>query len=182
SFRLASGGSASVDETDALSLEKFLAVATTDGKSSDARIFLAAPISLASIEDIHGARIETVEQVNWDKRMQAVVAKEQRRLGALILEERNIAEGSEERLAAAMIEGIRLMGLASLPWTDEVLALKHRVMIMRRLEPEGGWPDMAEEALLAALECWLKPYLAGARRREHLAKVRLTDALTSLVP
>jgi ATP-dependent helicase HrpB len=182
SFRLASGGSASVDDTDALSLEKFLAVATTDGKSSDARIFLAAPLSLTSMEDIHGARIETIEQVNWDKRMQAVVANEQRRFGALILEERNIAEGSEERVAAAMIEGIRLIGLASLPWTDDVLALKHRIMIMRRLEPEGGWPDMAEEALLAALEGWLKPYLAGARRREHLAKVRLTDALTSLVP
>ena len=182
SFRLAGGGGASIDETDALSLEKFLAVATTDGKASNARIFLAAPLSLASIEDIYGDRIETLEQVYWDKRTQAVVAKEQRRLGALVLDETSIEDGSEERVAAAMIEGVRLLGLASLPWTDEALALKNRIVIMRRVEPESGWPDMAEEALLASLEDWLKPYLAGARRREHLAKVRLADALASRVP
>ena len=182
SFRLASGGGASIDETDGLSLEKFLAVATTDGKASDARIFLAAPLSLASIEDIHGGRIETIEQVYWDKRAQAVVAKEQRRLGALVLDERSIAHGNEERIAAAMIEGVRLLGLASLAWTDAALALKRRVMIMRRLEPDGGWPDMADEALLASLDDWLKPHLTGARRREHLTKVRLADALATLIP
>jgi ATP-dependent helicase HrpB len=182
SFRLASGGGASVDETDALSLEKFLAVATTDGKTSDARIFLAAPLSLASIEEIHGRRIERIEQVHWDRRTQAVVAKEQRRLGALVLDEKPIKEGSEQRVAAAMIEGIRLLGLACLPWSDEALALKHRVMIMRRLEPETDWPDMSEEALLSSLEAWLMPYLPGLSRREHLAKVRLADALASRVP
>jgi ATP-dependent helicase HrpB len=182
SFRLASGGGASIEETDGLSLEKFLAVATTDGKASDARIFLAAPLTLASIEDIYGGRIETIEQVYWDKRTQAVIAKEQRRLGALVLDERSIADGSEDRVAAAMIEGVRMLGLASLPWTDEALALKHRVMIMRRLEPDDGWPDMADEALLASLGIWLKPHLAGARRRDHLAKVRLADALATLVP
>ncbi|MGH6873863.1 MAG: ATP-dependent helicase C-terminal domain-containing protein, partial [Aestuariivirgaceae bacterium] len=182
SFRLASGGSASLEETDALSGEKFLAVATTDGRANDARIFLAAPLSLAGIEAIHGGRIERIEEVYWDKRTQAVVAREQRRLGALVLDEKPITGGSKERVALAMIEGIRLLGLGSLPWSDEALALKHRVMILRRLESEGGWPDMSDEALLSSLEGWLMPFLAGSRRREHLAKVRLADALATLVP
>jgi ATP-dependent helicase HrpB len=182
SFRLAGGGGASLDESDPLAAEKFLAVATTDGQIGTARIFLAAPLTREGIEALYPERIATIEQVSFDKRLGAVVAKEQRRLDGLVLEEKPIREGNEERIAAAMMTGMRLMGLAALPWNDTALSLKQRVGLMRRLEPEVGWPDMSEETLTATLESWLQPYLGGVRRREQLSKVRLAEAIASLIP
>jgi ATP-dependent helicase HrpB len=182
SFRLANGGGAVLSETDRLAGEKFLAVATTDGHAANARIFLAAPISLAIIERQFGDRIETVQSVSWDRETQSVSAREERRFGALVLAERKLKDADPGQVAAALIEGIRDIGLQCLPWSEGARSLLLRVKAMRRLEPSQGWPEMSDETLAATLEGWLSPYLPGKTRRQHLAGIDLAKALRSLVP
>jgi ATP-dependent helicase HrpB len=41
----------------------------------------------------------------------------------------------------------------------------------------GDWPASDDAALTASLERWLAPHLAGITRREHLARVPLSEAL-----
>jgi ATP-dependent RNA helicase HrpB len=182
SFRMASGQGAIMDEPDSLAGEKFLAIATTDGSSVNARVFLAAPLTQASIEALFGQHIETRTEVRWDKRAEAVSAKIERRLGALVLEERAIENADANAMAEAMIEGVKSLGIQALPWSEKARALKNRVMAMRRLEPQGPWPDLSDEALFRSIDEWLKPFVFGKSRRQHLAEIEMAFVLRSLVP
>ncbi len=167
-YRLSGGGGAILPEHDGLAVHDFLAVATTDGASGDQKIFLAAPLSLAEIENEFGNLIETREGVAWDSRAKAVSASKSRRLGALVLEEKPSTSADPSLISEAMAQGVAEMGLSSLPWTEGAKALRARVEFLRRLLPENGWPDLCDETLLATLRDWLTPYLAGISRKAHL--------------
>jgi len=82
---------------------------------------------------------------------------------------------------AAMIDGVRRMGLDVLPWTPETRALCRRVAFMAGLEEADAWPGMNEAALLADIEHWLAPYLGGMTRRAQLAKLDLDGALKARI-
>jgi ATP-dependent helicase HrpB len=181
-YRLSGGGGAVLPEHDALVTQDFLAVATTDGASGDQKIFLAAPLSLKEIEEHFRDQIEARDGVFWDSRTKAVSASKSRRLGALVLEEKPSTNADPTLIAEAMTEGVREMGLAALPWTEGAKILRARVMFLRRLFPEEGWPDLSDEALLANLSDWLAPYLAGISRKAHLDRLDMHQIIQSLIP
>ncbi|MGO8914567.1 MAG: ATP-dependent helicase HrpB [Stellaceae bacterium] len=172
-FRLSSGRGAELPPTDALAAEEFLAAAELDGERRVARIFLAAPLARAEIEEDFAAAIETVEVIAWDSREQAVVARREQRLFALLLRDEKLAAPPPERVAAALLDGVRELGLAALPWRREAEGLRQRVLFLRRLESGAAWPDLADAALLATLEGWLGPSLGGITRRAQLERLDL---------
>jgi ATP-dependent helicase HrpB len=181
-YRLSNGKGARLAETDPLAREEFLAVAALDGDRREARIFLAAPLTLAEIESDFAEAIETVEVIAWNSRTEAVEAKSERRLWSLVLEERALATPSGEVVTAAMITGIREMGLTALPWTPEIEAWRQRIAFLRSVEGESGdWPNLGDAALLDRLEDWLAPFLSGVTRRTHLARIDLKAALEAML-
>jgi len=181
-YRLSGGGGAVLADGDSLRGSEFLAIAMTDGKPRDARIFLAAPLDRAMVEQTCAPHIRVADEIRWDPRDEAVAARRQRRLGAVILDDRPIPAPDPDRVATAMIEGVRSLGLAALPWNDAVLALKARVIFLRGVRPGDGWPDLSDAALMATLENWLAPYLAGIMRRAHLQRLDLGVILRALIP
>jgi ATP-dependent helicase HrpB len=181
-FRLSGGGGAIMAEHDPLAREEFLAVATTDGAAGDQRIFLAAALSRRDIETIFADHIAESDIVGWDSRAEIVIANRQRKLGALILDDRQLAASDPEAIAEAMSKGVGEMGLTALPWTDATRVLRARVRFLRRIFPEEGWPDLSNESLLATLDHWLTPYLAGMTRRAHLGRLDMQAIITSLIP
>ena len=181
-YRLSGGGGAVLPEHDALVTQDFLAVATTDGASGDQKIFLAAPLSLKEIEEYFRDQIKSRDGVFWDGRTKAVSASKSRRLGALVLEEKPSTNADPALIAEAMTEGVRDMGLAALPWTEGAKILRARVMFLRRLFPEEGWPDLSDDALLTSLSDWLTPYLAGISRKSHLDRLDMHQIIQSLIP
>ena len=180
-FRLSGGGGAIMAEHDPLARDEFLAVATTDGAAGDQRIFLAAALSRRDIETIFADHIAESDIVRWDSRAEIVVANRQRNLGALILDDRQLAASDPEAIAEAMSKGVGEMGLNALPWTDATRVLRARVRFLARIFPEEGWPDLSDEALLATLDHWLTPYLAGMTRRAHLGRLDMA-IITGLIP
>jgi ATP-dependent helicase HrpB len=177
-FRLSNGRGAMLPPHDPLAVQDFLAVGSLDGDAREARIFMAAPIALAEIEEDFAHVIEEQSVLAWNPRTQVVDAKRERRLWSLVLEEKPPKNLPAEQVVAAMIEGIRAMGLAVLPWTDTARTLQARIGFLRRTGDERhAWPNLSDEALLASLEDWLAPYLAGMTRRTHLANLNLADAL-----
>jgi ATP-dependent helicase HrpB len=181
-YRLSGGGGAILPEHDALMTEDWLAVATTDGAAGDQKIFLAAPLSRREIEENFAHLIETRDGVFWDSRAKAVSATRSRRLGALVLEERPSTTAGPEAVALAMLQGIREMGLACLPWSEGARSLRARVQFLRRMLPDAAWPDLSDDHLLATLEDWLLPYLPGISRQAHLGRLDLHQILQSLIP
>ena len=187
-YRLAQGRGAVLPPGDPLAAEPWLAVAELDGDRREARIFLAAPVTRAELELEYEALIETVEDVVWEPREQAVTARRCRRLGALVLASESLKAPDPARLVAAMLEGVRHHGLALLPWTDAIESWRARLAFLSRIEPlksredssqedGSGWPDLSDTALLETLEEWLAPHLAGCTRAAHLKRLDLQAIL-----
>jgi ATP-dependent helicase HrpB len=80
--------------------------------------------------------------------------------------------------AAAMLEGIRSLGLDALPWDDDSRDFVARCEFVRALGRSdlGVWPDFSPAALSADL-AWLEPFLDGITRRSQLGRLPLQDAL-----
>ena len=179
-YLLSGGQGASLPEGDPMGNEEFVVVADLDGTAQNARIFLAAPITAAEIEELYAARIVDEDVLSWSAREGVVLARRRRRLGALLLEDKPLARPDPEALKAAMLDGVRQMGLAALPWSGDLQAWRQRVGFMRAID--DSWPDLSDAALLATLADWLGPFLDGVTRREHLQRVDLGAALRTLVP
>lgn len=184
SFRLSHGRGAVLSAHDPLAQTDYLAIGSLDGDKRAARIFLAAPITREEIETDFATQIIDETIVGWNPRSELVEAKRQRRLWSLVLEEKPLKELPRGQVAAAMLEGVRQMGLASLPWTPELQSLRARIAFLRRLQEEGqkfkwDWPDFSDAALLARAGDWLLPYLDAMTRRAHLVNLDLREALLS---
>ncbi|MBQ3170448.1 MAG: ATP-dependent helicase HrpB [Mailhella sp.] len=191
SFRLASGRGALLPQEDALADAPFLAVASMDGGSSGTgRIHLAAPLGRGELEALHAGRLRREDGVLWDERTESVLARRRLLLDSLVLEDAPLRgnELSPDAVTQAVLEGIARLGLACLPWSEELRQWQARVLLMRRMEGEDSeWPDVSDSALLAALreegtECWLAPWLNGISRRTQFAHIELAKALHTLLP
>lgn len=173
------GGGAILDAADPLAASDYLAIAATSGDRAQARIYLAAPLSLGDIEDLFGHDIEKRQVVAWDSRSKTVLAQQQERLWALPLVTRPAA-ASRDDIATAVLDGIRELGLDCLPWTPALRQWQARVMFLRAHEPDD-WPDVSDAALLANLEHWLRPFVAGISRASQFDRIDLMAALSGLL-
>jgi ATP-dependent helicase HrpB len=181
SFRLASGRGARLAEGDALAVAPWLAVARLKDEAREARIQLAAPVAPGELEALFPDAIVETTVAGWDAREEAVVARSERRLDALVLTRRPLARPDPEALRSGLLAGIRQLGLAALPWTDTSTDLRQRLGFARHWDPEGGWPEVSDLALLEGLDDWLGPWLDGLSRRTQLARIDLDAALAGLV-
>ena len=179
-FLLRNGRGALLPDHDGLAGSRYLVAASLDGAGREARIFLGAALSAASIETIFAEQIVERNEAGWDDNSGAVRGWQRRCLGALILAERSIALNDPALVGEGMLAGIRRMGLACLPWTDELQQWRARVAIMAALEPQQ-WPVLDDEQLLATLEQWALPWLAGINRRDQLKQFPLQQALFELL-
>lgn len=179
SFRLASGRGAILPETDPMAAQDYLAIAALDGAGANARVFQAAPLTLSEIEDLFSHHIKTRQLVEWSARDKAVAAREERNLFALTLSERALKSPNQELMTAATLVGIRSLGLSALSWNPELETFRSRIALLRRLEPQAGWPDLCDEALLKTLEDWLAPFLNGITRAADFHRIDLKAALES---
>jgi len=178
-YVMANGRGAHFDEPQALAKSEFLVAAELDGAQREARIFLAAPVSMADLQAQFGAQIETATRIEWDTRTDTIAARRERRLGALVLASEDIASPDPSATQEALLVGLRHLGLAVLPWTPELRQWQARLALMRKhnvASPEP-WPDLDDATLLATLEDWAPPWLVGISRREHLARMDLSNAL-----
>ena len=180
-YRLAGGRAARLAGEDALARERLLVVASLDADAADARAWLAAALDDDALRRLHGERIHSRENIDWDEREQAVRARREERLGALLLSHCALAAADPDAVLAAMLEGVRRMGLGCLPWSAAAEGLRARVRFLRALPRGVDLPDLADETLLAGIEDWLAPWLAGLSRREHLARLDMLAVLQTLL-
>jgi ATP-dependent helicase HrpB len=184
-YLLAQGRGAMLPSPSALARSELIVAAELDAGEREAKVYLAAPLERVLLDTHLAALMTTSEEVSWDTRAAAVVARRVLRLGAIVLEERPLRDAASAESRAAMLGGIREMGLDCLPWTPALRQWRARVNLLRGAattpEQAAEWPDVSDAALLASLEEWLAPWLDGVTRREHLARVKLGDALHGLL-
>ncbi len=182
-YRLSNGRGACFKEHQAISDEAYLVIAELDAGQRESQIFLAAPVTRVELEQHLVSQIKTQRIVGWENRSATVQAKQQRKLGALVLEEHELKGLPQEQITQGLIEGIRQNGLRVLPWDRESETVRARLTLLHTHQAEISgderWPEVSEQALLDTLETWLAPYISGFSKLSHLKKLKLKTILLS---
>jgi ATP-dependent helicase HrpB len=178
-FALSNGRGAVFAHVDRLARSEFIVAIELDDRDREARIQLAAGLDREALDAAAGDRIERLDEVQWSACEEAVVARRIERLDALVLAEKPIHPPPRELAAAAMLDGLRALGLGALPWDEDCRNLQARVELARARTLPGtlDWPGFDDAALLASIDDWLVPWLDGITRRTQLARVPLAEAL-----
>ena len=174
-FLMSNGRGAVFTQAEPLAAADTLVIAHLDG-SAEARIYLAARLHDEQLLKYHAALVTAVTEVDWDEREHCVQARRQQRIGELVLTDRRWEEAPADVIESALLAGVRRAGLAVLPWSEAARTCQARMAFMHHHAPQD-WPAAGDEALMATLEDWLLPYLAGMSRFSHLKRLDLEAAL-----
>ncbi|HXQ17398.1 MAG TPA: ATP-dependent helicase HrpB [Caulobacteraceae bacterium] len=176
-FQLATGRGVQMEPTEPLAKAQWLAVAELGGGAARDRILLAAELDPAELSAAFADRLTREARLEPDAAGR-LRAKEIVALGRLAVEERLIANPDPALITAALMDDVGRRGLEALPWSDGATALRARAAFLRGQGLEA--PDLSDEALLAGLDAWLEPALAG---KSLLGAVGdLEPALKALIP
>ncbi len=175
-YQLSGGKGAVLPDDDPLAGQRLIVVTDTDGNPRDARIRQAIAITEQELRGLFADQITWRKRCDWSRRDRRVIARQQERLGAVALDDRIWKDAPSEDVAAAMLCGVRDLGLN---WSDSARRFAARVMLAR----EGGhdMPDMSDDALLATLEKWLLPHLTGVKSAEDWKRFDLLPALRGML-
>ncbi|MDF7777483.1 ATP-dependent helicase C-terminal domain-containing protein, partial [Sphingomonas sp. AOB5] len=168
----AGGRGFKLDPTSPLARAEWLAVAETQGMAAGARILSAAQIDPATVETLFADRIETRRTVRFDPATARIETLRERRLGSIRLSSGPDSNADPQEIEAALLEAVRQHGLALLPWSGTAAALRTRAGY-------AGIEALSDEALIADLDDWLPPALAGKRRFDAVESGALTTALNN---
>jgi ATP-dependent helicase HrpB len=177
-YQLANGRGALFRTPESIAREELIVAVELDDREREAQIQLAAPLARRDLDEHFAADLVARDEIVWDARTEAVVARRVIRFGELVLDEKPLQELPHGATSAALLEGLRSLGLEALPWDDEARTFVARNEFVRGLGRGdlAGWPDFSPVALSSDL-AWLEPYLDGATRRTHFARVPLLTAL-----
>jgi ATP-dependent helicase HrpB len=193
-YTLANGRGAHFDEAQPLAKHELIVAVDLDDTDRDARILLAAPIDREDLEEYLSERLQRSQSIEWNSREQAVIARRVVKLDEIVLEEKPLPSVPTEAARAAMLQGVRELGIEALPWTRDARDLQARIEFARRYArrdalgtsatdaAEGpSWPEVSDAALSQSLDQWLAPWLDGVTRRDHLARLSIGDILRGLL-
>ena len=176
-YLLAGGVGADLPADDPLRIHAYLVAADLDQRGRDARIRLALPIDEIALREACADRLQTEERVDWDPRLEAVVARRETRLGALVLDSRPLALAGGGRTIELLLAAVRRAPDTALGWDDRARQLRARVALVREHDPGGAWPDLSDAALMDSLEDWLGPWLDGKRALAEVRALPLAEVL-----
>lgn len=169
-YLMAGGTGVELPGDSPLGAAEWIAVAVADRApgAENARVRLAAPADQELAELAAPGLLVERDEVHWQAG--DVVARHVRRLGAIVLTQRRLDRPDRTALRGALLDGLRAEGTGLLRWTDSARRLRDRLATLHRvLGPP--WPDVADEALLAAPDRWWTGPLTTARSRADLARV-----------
>lgn len=183
-YQLANGMGAKLDSDDPLNRHEWLvAPLLLQGNASpDARILLALPLDIDALTAACPQLITQSDVVEWNDAQGTLKALRRSQIGQLTVKVQPLAKPSETELHQAMLNGIREKGLAVLNWTPEADQLRLRLHCAARWLPEEAWPAVDDASLLASLEAWLLPQMAGVHSLRALKALDISQALQQWLP
>jgi ATP-dependent helicase HrpB len=163
---------------ESIAREEFIVAVDLDDREREAQIRLAAPLDRSDLLEHFAVNLRRADELDWDERTEAVVARRVIRFGELLVEEKPLNDVPRAASAAAMLAGVRSMGIAALPWDEDARDFQARSEFVGKLDRKdlAAWPDFSNAALAEDL-AWLEPFLDGVTRRTQLTRVPLLDAL-----
>ena len=177
-YIMAGGKGAVLASDDALANARYLVISDLGNPHAstgpDPKIRRALALGEAELREVFADQITWETSCHWSKRHRRVIASRSETLGALSLSQEVWRDAPAEALAAAMLEGVKLMGLR-LPKAAQLLQARVAVA------PTGQFPDCSDAALLEAAPEWLAPYLSGLTTEQDWKAFDPLPALESYI-
>ena len=167
-FKLANGKTATLPAHHPLAQEPFLVAVSVESANSEAGIYLAEPITLATLTNFYPETQQWEERIVWSEEQGKLVGEAVQRHSELVLATRPL-----RRLPADAVEKALMAALKQRPnmlFNAQVVQLQGRMALLFGAYPEQ-WNDWSDSALLGSLETWLAPYMAGLTRLTQLQKL-----------
>lgn len=171
-YRMATGDTVAINDDDELSAHEMLAIATM-GK----RIFLASPISKASLADM----AVTNDNIYWDNKQGRIVEQRERRIGCIVLQTQPISDDVRQQVVQTICEAAKKYGTSMLDFNDQVQRVQQRVATVSQWHPELALPDLSTDSILARAAEWLPLYLGKAATTAEMKKIDISQALWSML-
>ncbi|MFH5877700.1 ATP-dependent helicase HrpB [Arthrobacter sp. NA-172] len=183
-YLLSSGTRAGLPAGSSLAGHEWLAVAEVsraegrDAAGTGAVIRSAAPLAADTAEAAAGHLL--LDRVEAEFNQGRVTARQERRLGAIVLSSTPVRPSAENG-RAAVARTLAKDGLGIIGWSTAADALRRRLALLHR-ELGAPWPDMSEPALLAGLDKWLAPELEALAGGAAASGINLAEPLRRLLP
>jgi ATP-dependent helicase HrpB len=172
-YVLSGGKGAIFADGDPLGGQRLIVATDLDGNPREAKVRQAIAISESEVRGLFTDQIAWAEVCAWSKRDRRVLTRKHERFGALVLDDRNWADAPPDAVAAAMIDGVRDLGLRLSPAAARFRA---RVQLVG-----GDLPAMDDDSLMAGLDDWLLPHLSGVRSADDWKRFDVLDALRAML-
>jgi len=180
-FRLRNGAGIRMPESDELAGEDFVVAVDVAGPRKDARVRLAAAVDLDQLLVTPGFTPEVTERILWDKGRNDLTLRADRHLGSLDLGSTNRRPEPSDEVTKLLVEHVRRKKLKPLAWTDSARSMQQRVQFLHTHRVDDQWPAVDDQALLATLNDWLAPLLAGATGRSDLEVLSMMTAFDVII-
>ena len=171
-YRLSNGRGAQLHQNTDLYGEPWLVVIDARFNQGDSLILSAAPFDEDVLEREFAHCFATTRSARWNRDTRAIEAFEEKRFARLVLQRRPVTTNKDDALPA-LLAAVRDLGLGALAWSQSAIHLRARVAFLREWCPQLDLPDLGDETLLATLESWLAPFLAGKTRLDALTPATL---------
>ena len=172
-FQMANGKMAAAGHQDDLAHEQWLAIAHVTERENGGKIFMASPINPKDLL----SKVITKEIVKWDTDHGGLIAREEMRIGSIVLKSTPIQNPNPEKLIEAITDVITEKGRQLLDWNKEVIQLLYRVNSLRKWNPDLRLPEYSIEALLESNKEWIVTYLPNVKKPQDLRKIDLKEIL-----
>ncbi|ODS12352.1 RNA helicase [Vibrio scophthalmi] len=177
-YLLANGHGAQLRDDEPLAASDYLiAIDLMRSHGDAAMIYSAIDLDLHALQNALPEKFIRQQIADWDDKRGKLVAEERTQWGDLIVDSREMAQPSADKMSEALLNYVRRQGLQCLNWTDSASDLLARLRCGCEWLPEQAWPALSDDALLNDLEQWLSPYLVGVRSAKALSQVNLNEAL-----
>lgn len=176
-YLLSSGRGAILAAASAVRNPEFVIALDVDaGEQGEVVIRQAVPLSEELLRSTFGERIEERKVINWDAKEGRVTAIKEERLGALTLSARAFAPEPGETVPL-LLAAVRESSLRLLRLDESLRQLQGRILLLRSVFPDEGWPDFSDAGLLESLETWLSPHVVRLKTATELGSLDISSLL-----
>lgn len=175
-FQLSGGDLVAVEPSDPLAGAEWIVAASMHRKQGGVgKVFLASLVDPADLQPFATER----ENIFWDSKNGAVVARRECRLGNILLDSKPLAGDHREAVQRAICDAIVKEGPSMLSFSDEVQNLQRRIAFVASRHPELALPPVAGDALCQSAPEWGPLFIGKATTTAELKKLDLCEVVWS---
>jgi ATP-dependent helicase HrpB len=172
-FQLSNGRYAMAGHREDLADEPWLAIAHIDARDGMGKIFMASPLNPKDLAPL----VKEKEVITWDTDEGGLIASRNLCIGSIVLKSTPLPNPDESHLLDAVSEAIKKEGEQLLDFSEAVTQWQHRVLSLRKWNPQESWPDVSTHTLLMTNKEWLGAYLNQVKKPDDLNKIDLRNVL-----